>query len=317
MSASEAHGFVQDLQCDTSKSPCSNTPRMPSNPPAAPHDFTAADFTRAQGQLIDELGYVSRVRDYLSHLAYPLGDSSSTDPWEQAQTLESNLTQQLKNTDWTRPRFSSTSWGSSSRWQNVAGLLLGVPDVGSLAAKAAKAFKTIATASEFAKVFIDAKYGGAPGPDIDSGNIQANKLGERLLQAEAQATATSFKRMGDIIVSDWSKLQELGQQRPCQLQPGPGCGWRRRLRGVRMDGRDRRGRGRLGRQGARTDHPQEPRDALIRVPGLGHRAVRPVRAALRATRSGHADPTAATTTPSTGRPTSRGSRPSRCSIRPG
>ena len=80
MSASEAHGFVQDLQCDTSKYPCSNTPRMPSNPPAAPHDFTAADFTRAQGQLIDELGYVSRVRDYLSHLAYPLGDSSSTDP---------------------------------------------------------------------------------------------------------------------------------------------------------------------------------------------------------------------------------------------
>ena len=220
MSASEAHGLVQDLQCDTSKYPCSNTPRMPANPPAAPNDFTAADFTHAQGQLIDELGYVATVRDYLTHLAYPLGDSQSTDPWEQAQTLETNLTQQLKNlTDAAQTSFDILGFIKSLA--DVAGLLLGVPDVGSLAAKAATAFKTIATASEFAKVFIDAKYGGAPGSDIDNGDIQANKLGERL-QAEAQATATSFKRMGDIIVSDWSKLQELGQKGHANCNPVPG-----------------------------------------------------------------------------------------------
>jgi hypothetical protein len=220
MSASEAHGFVQDLQCDTSSGPCSNTPKMPANPPPAPNDFTAADFTRARGQLIDELGYISKVRNYLTHLAYPLGDSQNTDPWEQAQTLETNLTQQLKDlTDAAQMEFDVLGFIKSLA--DVAGLLIGVPDVGSLAAKAAKAFKTIATASEFAKVFIDAKYGGAPGSDVDSGPIQATKLGERL-QAEAQATATSFKRMGDIIVSDWSKLQELGQNGHANCNPVPG-----------------------------------------------------------------------------------------------
>jgi hypothetical protein len=214
MSASEAQGYIDDLTCDTG--PCSNTPKMP----APPNDFTAADFTHAQGQLIDELGYILKVRNYLTHLAYPLGDSQNPDAWEQAQTLETNLTQQLKDlTDAAQMEFDILGFIKSLA--DVAGLLIGVPDVGSLAAKAAKAFKTIATASEFAKVFIDAKYGGAPGSDVDSGPIQATKLGERL-QAEAQATATSFKRMGDIIVSDWSKLQELGQNGHANCNPVPG-----------------------------------------------------------------------------------------------
>ena len=220
MGATQALGLVSTLQCDTTKFECAATPRMPKDPPAAPNDFNATDFNHAMSQLIDELGYVARVREYLTHLAYPLGDETAVDPWEAAATLENNLTQQLKNlTDQANVAFDGLAFLKSLA--DVAGLLLGVPDAGTLAATAAKAFKAVATGSEFAKVFVDAKYGGSPGAPIDSGNIQANKLGERL-QAEANATATSFTRMGDIIVSDWSKLQELGMNGHAGCNPVPG-----------------------------------------------------------------------------------------------
>lgn len=220
MSASDAGILLDKLQCDVTNHSCASTPRMPGTPPDPPNDFNATDFNHAMGQLIDELGYVQTVRNYLDHLAYPLGDSQATDPWEEAQTLENNLTQQLKNLD-DEASVEFDALGLLKSLADVAGLLLGVPDAGTLAASAAKAMRAVATATEFAKVFVDADYGGEPGAPIDSGNIQANKLGERL-QAEAQATATSFKRMGDIIVSDWSKLQELGKNGRAGCNPVPG-----------------------------------------------------------------------------------------------
>jgi hypothetical protein len=220
MSAGEAGALLDKLQCDVSKFNCASTPKMPKDPPAPPNDFTRADFNRAMSQLIDELTYVETVRNYLDHLAYPLGDSKSGDPWEAAQTLENNLAAQLKNLD-EQASVEFDALGFVKSLADVAGLLLGVPDAGSLAAGAAKALHAVAATTEFAKVFVDADYGGEPGAPIDSGSIQANKLGERL-QAEAQATAMSYKRMGDIIVSDWSKLSELGMNGRAGCNPVPG-----------------------------------------------------------------------------------------------
>jgi hypothetical protein len=74
-------------------------------------------------------------------------------------------------------------------------------------------------AGEAGENYYNVNYDGSEGKP--STEVEAAKLGEELAK-QAKASAKSFDRFGDILVSDWSKLQLIGKYGGCDAEGG--CG---------------------------------------------------------------------------------------------
>ena len=178
-------------------------------PPAAP--FKSADFDRAKAQLKKELGYVIKVYKYMDLLAYP-GADAGANAWAQSQTLADKLAQQIQ-----LDKNASVAY-------NPLPLIEGLLDlVGSLLLgpefKAVTAFIATAAAVTEVAASITSDSDGSPSSRL-SQKIVADDFGITL-RNQAVRTSQSFEAMGDIIVSDWSKLQEVGRYGACN--PNGGC----------------------------------------------------------------------------------------------
>ena len=206
LTADSAQDLVNRLNC--SEPPCAVTMPDAANVPAPPNDFTGEDFTKAKGQLLTEMGYVVKVRGYLDQLADQTNRAGAS-AWDRAQGLEQDLLNQLT--------FLDEEQEVPFEVFEVARGLLEVASLG-VSEDLAKMFEGAAAMTEFANALVEANYDGSSSIE-ESPTVVANKLGERLSE-EAEATARSFDRIGDIIVSDWTKLQEVAH---AGCIPNGGC----------------------------------------------------------------------------------------------
>jgi hypothetical protein len=179
--------------------------------------FTAEQFSTAQGRLYTELGWVGKVRGYMSRLAAPQ-TSTSGNAWEQAQSLQHELEKELS--DLNEKAKVDFSWVSlAGGLLDLVAALAGDPGVGEEIADAAE---TLAATTELGGSLFEGLWGGGSSGSPQDRQVEADQLAMKI-QAEAANVASSYDRMGDMIVSDPTKLQEVGSYAGCNAQ-GNGCG---------------------------------------------------------------------------------------------
>ncbi len=172
--------------------------------------FTAADFAAAQQELAKEIIWVGKVRHYLAALAAP-ETAAGAGAWEQASVLQDNLEKQLANLNAkAQLRFDWFSIASSvayflAPWFNDA---------------AERVVNSFAAATDLSDSLFQGLWGGTPGTPQDR-RVEADKLGMEI-QSQAANAAFSYRRMGDMIVSDPTKLALLGHWALCDTNGG--CG---------------------------------------------------------------------------------------------
>jgi hypothetical protein len=213
ISSATAQTLIDRLSCMPPN--CANPIVMPApgDVPAPPNDFNSSDFDTAKGQLLTELGYVKNVRDYISQLAGQL-NHKGLDAWEQANSINDDLLSQFNQ-----------GKNQANGLFDILGTLKALLDLATLGVSqdVGVIFRAGSTATEFAKVLIDAKYDGSSALSGDP-VVAADKLGTQI-EADATDTARSLDRMGDIIVSDWTKLEEVGTHGGCFLPGGCAAGY--------------------------------------------------------------------------------------------
>lgn len=169
-------------------------------PPSA--GFDKSDFEKARRQLALELRYVGNVRSYMSKLASPAGKQAK-EAWKEATKLQDELEERLN-------KLEAEDKVEFEFFAAIEGLLeivtLGV-------GKDLEAFVTAAAvAAEMGQVLYGYEYGGGP----EGGTrIEADAIGTEL-EKSAELSYGSFRRMGDILVADWSKLAEVGRWGACK-----------------------------------------------------------------------------------------------------
>jgi len=175
-------------------------------PAGAP--FSADGFTKVQEQLQLELGYVASVRSYMSKLAYPSGVQGEY-AWADAKTLQDTLTGQVDQIN-EEAELSFDAFGLVKGLLETAAAAVGLSEEAELTAEY---IEVAAASTELAKTVFEARYDGSSELDRDP-TIEADNLAVELMR-QADQTSNTFIRLGDIIVSDWSKLQEVGTYGAC------------------------------------------------------------------------------------------------------
>lgn len=165
--------------------------------------FTEAVFNKAKEELAHEVEGVKKVRTYMEELATP-ARHSGTIAWEEATKLSAELEERIK--------ALKEQGEVSAEWLAIIeGVLEGVSTL--LELKPIKSFMDLthyvalaAVAAELGQTIWNANYQGtSKEPSIQ---VEALRLGSEL-QAQAEANINTFHRMGDIIVSDPTKLAEI------------------------------------------------------------------------------------------------------------
>ena len=162
--------------------------------------FTEPLFTEAQKRLAQELVWVGKVRNYLGLLAEP-ANVASKETWKEAKQLEEELEAQLKQ----------LQEKSKIQFEFLTLIEAGLELAGIPTSSFQKLFQAAAVASEVAQTFYGYEYSGAPS---GTGPIVTNQLAEKL-EGQEQSNARSFIRMGDVIVNDPVKLEEVGTYAKC------------------------------------------------------------------------------------------------------
>jgi hypothetical protein len=177
--------------------------------PEGPVAFTAADFAWAKSELLDELDLIEKTRRYLAALADPTKVATQR-AWPDATKLANSLSAQLKEID-EKAEISFDAFGIVQALLEFAGAPIGSSRHG------LKAFlEVLAGLVETSKVLYEAKYSD---PSVNL-TITADELATRLSD-EADARAKAFLRLGDVLVSDYAKLSEVGKWAFCN--PDGGC----------------------------------------------------------------------------------------------
>jgi hypothetical protein len=169
----------------------------------APLRFTQPEFDKARKQLIQELRWVGNVRTYLSNLSSPYGPNAALKAWVDVQTIADTIFEAAQRRD----RETAFSW------LELTSAILEL-----LGPLTHELTSTIGAAMEIAVWAYGAANNGAP--TADEVNLKAHELGAHLVE-QAQQSQEAFKRMGDVIVSDYAKLSVLGEKGGCA--PAPDC----------------------------------------------------------------------------------------------
>jgi hypothetical protein len=184
-------------------------------------EFTPGDgydekaFTTARQELIKELRLVESTRAYMEALAQP--DARSDEIWEQAGKISAELEDELKH-------LKEKAKASSEYFAIIGELLemgaLFATDGASEEVKGiAKYLEAAAIAAEAGQTLFNTNFDGSEGkPSVD---VEALRLGETLAE-QAKDNEKAFSRFGDLIVSDWAKLQIVGRYGGCN--PDGSCG---------------------------------------------------------------------------------------------
>jgi hypothetical protein len=176
------------------------------------HGFKVEAWEAAIADLKKELPLVRTVRTYMEELKSTTGDG--TEAWEKALKVNAELKDLLEKLK-EKSKASAEVLSIFSQIFQFVATAAGFPE-----ATAFVRFLELAViAGEAGENYYNVNYDGSEGKP--STEVEAAKLGEELAK-QAKASSKSFDRFGDILVSDWSKLQLIGKYGGCD--PEGGCG---------------------------------------------------------------------------------------------
>jgi hypothetical protein len=174
--------------------------------------FSGAAFEKAKKDLYTELPLVKSVRLYMELLGKPAGTGANA--WQKAATIGAELKDLLEKLK-EKSKAQSEYLSFLAELLEVGALFAGDPEVAELQ----KFIEAAAIAAEAGQTLWNTNYDGSETkPSIE---VEADRLGEELVR-QAMANEKSFTRFGDILVSDWSKLQVMGTYGGCN--PEGSCG---------------------------------------------------------------------------------------------
>ncbi|MGH2940737.1 MAG: hypothetical protein ACRDPE_21760 [Solirubrobacterales bacterium] len=174
--------------------------------------FSSAAFEKAKKDLYTELPLVKSVRLYMELLGKPAGPGANA--WQKAATIGAELKDLLEKLK-EKSKAQSEYLSFLAELLEIGALFAGDPEVAELQ----KFIEAAAIAAEAGQTLWNTNYDGSETkPSIE---VEADKLGEELVR-QAVANEKSFTRFGDILVSDWSKLQVMGTYGGCN--PNGSCG---------------------------------------------------------------------------------------------
>ncbi len=174
--------------------------------------FSASAFTAAMNDLTTELPMVERARSYLELLASPAGGGAEA--WATSFELSAELTELQKRLE-AQAKANASLGQFLSQMLQVIFTVTGQAQFGS----ALKFVEQIATTSQLGASIYNTLYDGSEGKPGQE--VKATELAKELTE-QAKESEKSFQRFGDILVSDWSKLQVVGAYGRCV--PPNGCG---------------------------------------------------------------------------------------------
>jgi serine-type D-Ala-D-Ala carboxypeptidase/endopeptidase (penicillin-binding protein 4) len=156
--------------------------------------YSKEDFDKARGELSCEMRLVGRVKSFVADLSKPF---SATTDWTDTQKIAADVYEQSH-----KPEGSATM-----SWLEFTNLLLeaGSPFTGHVSGAIAAFMKVGMWA------FGDNEDGSSAYADF---NVEASKLAAEIV-SQAQTSVKTVQRMGDIIVSDYAKLVEVGSNANC------------------------------------------------------------------------------------------------------
>jgi hypothetical protein len=162
----------------------------------ASSDFTKEQFETARAELIEELGWVGKVRAYLTDLSSPFSDNALSS-WVTAQTVADEIYESVK------PPDDETAMS----WIEFVKIILHLADPVTHDISG-----HVADLLDFGVWAYGASTSGVPtGGEF---RVKANKLGKELADRAEKAKLT-YERVGDAIVSDYATLKELGTHAGC------------------------------------------------------------------------------------------------------
>jgi hypothetical protein len=168
--------------------------------------FSEAVFLGAKEELETEVGYVRKTRIYLKQLAQPANLGSKVG-FAEAGLISAELQEQMEHLK--EEGRVNAEWLSVVE-EGLEAISLGF-DWGEFP-NVAKFFTAAAIAAEGGQTAWSANYEGTSKPP--GINVEALKLAKEL-RIQAEANENFFLRMGDVFVSDWSKLQIVGRYGGC------------------------------------------------------------------------------------------------------
>ena len=176
---------------------------------------TEADFQTAQAQLVEELGWVGQVRDYLKDLSTPEAAKGDI-VWGQARTLGDELKKEIANEQ-------SGKTVTADALAIVSSLLdLIAPGIGTTIQDAEKVTAAVeATAATFGLASSGIARAADGGPDVDPG-VQADELAAHL-ELKARAATAAYTQIGNVLISDPNKLEVVGKNANCTPNVPGGC----------------------------------------------------------------------------------------------
>ncbi len=171
--------------------------------PGDGHGFNQPAFKAAQTELAKEMRFVGRVRRYMSDLAEPFDAQAAISSWSKLTTVTDTVTEAIKP-----PEQKGT----------VAALRIigGLATIGGLAAS--KVLEGIAVIYEVGLEFLVKEPGGEGEGSITA---SAHELARDMITRLGEAQK-SFRRLGDIIVGDYQKLETVGSLAECSPK-APDC----------------------------------------------------------------------------------------------
>jgi hypothetical protein len=177
--------------------------------------FSAKAFGEAKGELESELFKVKKTRIYMKELAQPANQAGKIG-WEEAGLISKELKERLE-------QLKEEGQAKAEYFEIAAELLemlsLGAPEFKEVE-KIAKFAAAAAIAAEVGQTTWEGHYTGASrAPGLE---VQALQLGKQL-RIQAEASEAAFARMGDVFVSDWTKLRDVGTYGGCNPLDGT-CG---------------------------------------------------------------------------------------------
>jgi hypothetical protein len=166
-------------------------------------NFSESDFTTAQGQLIQELTWLSRTRSYMQLLASPFADGGIKS-WAAVSEVAATVYSTSRQPDGDVSLF----------WSEFSSLFLKLlgPVTGGVSGE-------VADVLDLGMWMAGRGTDGSPGGE--SLSVAANQLGAQLVEQAQQAQAT-YVAMGNIIASDYSKLRIVGANGGCN-PTAPDC----------------------------------------------------------------------------------------------
>lgn len=174
--------------------------------------FTPAAYSKAKKYLETELPMVQKARSYMELLASPAGGGKQA--WGTAFQLSAELTDLQKRLEAEAKANASIGQFLSQMLQLIF-TVAGQPEL----TGALKFSEEVATTGALGDEIYNTLYDGREGKP--SQQVKAIDLANEL-EKQAIANEESFQRFGDILVSDWSKLQVVGAYGKCNAEGG--CG---------------------------------------------------------------------------------------------